>query len=97
MLNDLYLSLGKSGVAKNGGVLSNKTILEHHRLIHTVLEQAVREGLIPFNPADKVERPKVEDKDAHFFRIKEIRAIKKAMREENAPIKWRALVSVVKM
>ena len=26
MLNDLYLSLGKKGVAKNGGVLSNKTI-----------------------------------------------------------------------
>jgi integrase len=95
MLNDLYLSLGKKGVAKNGGVLSNKTILEHHRLIHTVLEQAVREGMISFNPADRVERPKVEDKDAHFFRIDEIRAIKKAMREEDAPIKWRALVNLM--
>ena len=95
MLNDLYLSLGKKGVAKNGGVLSNKTILEHHRLIHTVLEQAVREGMISFNPADRVERPKVEDKDAHFFRIDEIRAIKKAMREEDALIKWRALVNLM--
>lgn len=92
ILNDLYLSLGKKGVAKNGGVLSNKTILEHHRLIHTVLEQACREGMITYNPADRVERPKVEDKDAHFFRVEEIRAIKKALKEEEAPIRWRALV-----
>lgn len=95
MLNDLYLSLGKKGVAKNGGELSNKTILEHHRLIHTVFEQAVKEGLVTFNPADRVERPKAENKDAHFFQLNEIRLIRKTIRDESAPIKWKTLVNLM--
>lgn len=33
--------------------LSSKTILEHHRLISTVLDQAEKEGLVPFNVAAK--------------------------------------------
>ena len=45
-LNDLYSALSKDGLNKrNGGKLSTKTILEHHRLISTVLEQAVKEAM----------------------------------------------------
>ena len=36
-LNDLYTLLGQEGQNKRGGKLSTKTILEHHRLISTVL------------------------------------------------------------
>ena len=49
-LNELYTSLSSDGVNKHTGCkLNNKTIIEHHRLISTVLEQAVKEELIPFN------------------------------------------------
>ena len=43
-LNDLYSHLAEDGQSKRGGKLSAKTILEHHRLISTVLEQALREA-----------------------------------------------------
>ena len=38
---------------ENERTLSPKTILEHHRLISTVLDQAEKEGLVPFNVAAK--------------------------------------------
>ena len=62
-LNDLYTKLGKDGQNKRtGGGLSPKTILEHHRLISTVLEQALKEGLVPFNVAGRATLPKTEKK-----------------------------------
>ena len=39
--------------------LSNKTILEHHRLISMILAQADKEMLVPYNPAAKASPPKV--------------------------------------
>ena len=42
-----------------------KTILEHHRLISTVLEQAVKEGLVPFNVAGRATLPKAEYKEVN--------------------------------
>ena len=70
--------------------LSSKTILEHHRLIHTVLEQAVKEGLIPFNPASRAMLPKVSQKKANYFSESTVIAIRNALEEE--PIKWKMLV-----
>lgn len=90
MLNDLYSSLLKDGQNKRtGGKLSTKTVLEHHRLISTVLEQAVKEGLIPFNPARRVELPRVEHKDVNYFQPEEVAAIRDAL--ETEPLKWKAL------
>lgn len=37
--------------------LSAKTVLKHHRLISTVLDQAEKEGLVPFNVARKATLP----------------------------------------
>lgn len=90
MLNTLYSKLGEDGQnKKTGGGLSAKTILEHHRLIHVVLKQAVMEGLIPFNPADRVIPPKTEKKDVNYFQPEEVELIRDALEEE--PIKWRTL------
>ena len=53
-LNSFYTSLSKPGQNKKTGEgLSAKTVLEHHRLISTVLDQAEREGLVPFSVARK--------------------------------------------
>ena len=70
--------------------LSAKTILEYHRLIHTVLEQAVKEGLVPFNVASRATLPKASRKNANYFSESTVIAIRNALEEE--PIRWKMLV-----
>ena len=64
--------------------------MEHHRLIHVVLEQAVKEGLIPFNPASRADLPKVEKKEVNYFSEATVAAIRDALEDES--IKWKTLV-----
>lgn len=93
-LNDLYSALSKDGLNKrNGGKLSTKTILEHHRLISTVLEQAVKEGLVPFNIASRATLPKAEHKEVNYFQPEQVAAIRDALEQE--PMKWKMLVHLL--
>lgn len=89
-LNDLYTALAQEGRNKNGGKLSGKTILEVHRLLHTVLDQAVKECIIPFNTADRVEPPKAKKSDPVYYQPEEVEAILDALNGE--PGQWRMLV-----
>lgn len=70
--------------------LSPKTVLEHHRLISTVLDQAEKEGLVPFNVASKATLPKVTHKDVQYFQPEQVTAIRDALETEQ--IKWKTLV-----
>ena len=59
-------------LAKNNGErtlkpLSKKTILEHHRLISSMLHKAVYWQLIPFNPADRVQPPRASRSKRKFY------------------------------
>lgn len=69
--------------------LSAKSVLEHHRLISSVLEQASRESLVPFNVASKATLPKAEKKKADYFQPNEITAIRNALEKE--PLRWKTL------
>lgn len=89
-LNDLYTALSADGLNRFGGKLSGKTVLECHRLIHAILEQAVREGVAVFNAGDRVEPPKQEKHDPAYFQPDEIRAILEASEDE--PEQWRLLI-----
>ena len=90
-LNDLYTYLSKKEKNKlTGKNLSPKTVLEHHRLISAVLNQAVKECLIPFNPASRADPPKIMHKDVNYFQPEQIQAICTALDQE--PIKWKTLV-----
>lgn len=89
-LNDLYTTLSQEGMHKNGGKLSGKTVLEVHRLLHTMLGQAVMEGLIPLNPADRVEPPKREKTTPVYYQPEEVTAILHALNQESE--QWRMLV-----
>lgn len=90
-LNDLYTHLSKKEKNKlTGKRLSAKTVLEHHKLISAVLEQAVKESLIPFNPANRADLPKVTHKEVNYFQPEQIHAISSAL--DNEPIKWKMLV-----
>lgn len=93
-LNDLYTFLAQDGQnAKTGGKLSAKTILEHHRLISTVLEQAVKESLVPFNVASRATLPKAEHKEVNYFQPEQVAAIRDALERE--PMKWKTLVHLL--
>lgn len=80
-------------VQEDKRTLSAKTILEHHRLISTVLEQAVKEGLVPFNVAGRATLPKAEHKEVNYFQIEQLAAIREALEQE--PIKWKTLVHLL--
>ena len=67
--------------------LSNKTILEHHRLIHTILTQAEKEMLVQYNAADKATPPKAAKKEVNYFQPEDIVKIRDALDRE--PLKWK--------
>ena len=73
--------------------LSGKTIREYHRLIHTVLDQALKEGLVAVNVADRATPPKVSQRDVNYFQPEQVAAIREALEAE--PIKWRTLVHLL--
>lgn len=90
----LGVSLEKTfALEKNNRTLSAKTILEHNRLISTVLEQAVKEGLVPFNVAGRATLPKAQQKEVNFFQPAEVAAIRAALEVE--PIKWRTITHLL--
>lgn len=80
-------------LSKNCKPLSNKTVLEYHRFIHTVLNQAEREMLVPYNAAEKATPPSVSRKTPNYFQPEEITAILEALEVE--PEKWRVLTHLL--
>lgn len=80
-------------ITRESKPLSGKTRLEYHRLIHTVLAQAEREMLVPYNAAGKATPPTVKSKDPDCFQPNDIRAILDALEQE--PEKWRVLVHLL--
>lgn len=69
--------------------LSKKTILEHHRLISTILAQADKELLVPYNAAQKATPPKAQTPDHDYYQPDEMKQILKALQE--APILWKTI------
>ena len=56
MLDDLYVKLAET--------LSAKTVREVHNVVHVALKRAVKTKLIPFNPADGCDLPRLDQKEA---------------------------------
>jgi integrase len=73
--------------------LSAKTIIEHHRLISTVLEQAVKDGLVPYNVASRATLPKAQQKEVNYFQLEDVAAIREAL--ETEPIKWKTITHLL--
>lgn len=70
--------------------LSAKTVAEYHRFIHTVMQQAEDELLIPYNPAAKATPPKVCKSRPDFYEPDTVAAILDAAEQE--PIKWKTML-----
>lgn len=80
-------------LSKSCKPLSNKTVLEYHRFIHTVLRQAEKEMLVPYNAAAKASPPSCSKQIPNYFQPEEITAILDALEEE--PEKWRVLTHLL--
>ena len=80
-------------VDKGDSTLSNKTILEHHRLIRTILAQAEREMLVPYNAAAKATPPKAAPKEVNYFQVDDIIRIRAAL--ECEPLKWNVITHLL--
>lgn len=77
-------------ITKDERKLADKTVLEYHRLIHTILAQADKEMLVPYNAADKATTPKVGKTTPNYFQPEVIHQILAAL--QNVSLRWRALV-----
>ena len=57
------------------------TVIHEHANIHKALKYAVKMNLIPFNPADKVERPKKQRYIADYYRQEELERLLEASKD----------------
>lgn len=93
-LNKFYELLSKDGMnLKTGGKLSTKTIHEYHCFIRTVLSQAVKEMIVPYNVASKATPPKVTRKQANFIEQDDILNVLKYLKYE--PLKWQVAMQLL--
>jgi len=70
--------------------LSGSAIGGYHTLVFTVLAQAEKEMLIPYNPAAKAAPPKAGEHNPNYFQPDEIARIWEALEKE--PIKWQTMI-----
>lgn len=89
-LNRLYMKLSKPGAnKKTGEPLSPQTIMHHHRVIHMIFAQAVKEHIFMYNIADTATPPRVDKHEADFFELDEVIAIRNVLLQQ--PLKWQAI------
>ena len=70
--------------------LSSKTILEHHRLLHSMFQQAVYWQMIAYNPASRVRPPKSKKPCISFYDDAQTIALIKAL--EGEELKFRVII-----
>lgn len=75
-------------ITKNKTKLSPTTIAEYHRFISTVMAQAEKEMLIPYNPAAKASPPSPEVHEPDYYEPETVKQILDEL--DKAPLKWRA-------
>lgn len=73
--------------------LAAKSLLAHHRLIHTILHEAEREMLVVYNAASKATPPKDVKKEPNYFQPEQIADILDAL--ETEPLKWHLITHLL--
>lgn len=88
----LYQELSESTYVRKNVThrLSSKTVLEHHRLLHSMLQQAVYWQMIPYNPASRVRPPKAKKPNINFYDDAQTIALIKAL--EGEELKFRVII-----
>ncbi|OAT82238.1 site-specific integrase [Desulfotomaculum copahuensis] len=91
-LIEFYRNLAEDGLRLDGkmGKLSGSTIHHHHRLLSSILNDAVEWGVIPHSPAARVKPPKVKRRQADCYDREQTAAMLAALDDE--PLKYKAAV-----
>ncbi|MBQ6148326.1 MAG: site-specific integrase [Oscillospiraceae bacterium] len=92
-LNSLYIKLQETVGPKTGRPPAPKTILEHHRFISMVLEEAFKEGLVNTNVAKRANPPKLQPHEVNFYDEDVAKRILAAADAESP--KWKTLLYVL--
>ena len=87
-VNDIFTYA--EGTAK---ALSNKTVLNHHRLISSILEKAVKWQILFSNPCERVEAPKIERKEARYLDEKQAAELLNYLQAES--LKYRTIITLL--
>ena len=85
-INEFYRKLEKKD--KNGKKLSGTYRLKFHQQLHEMLKYAVRTGYISVNPADMVEAPRRDTKEAAFYELEDCSRLLAAL-DNFDDIQWR--------
>lgn len=96
LLRRINEEIGPSKPGQNkitGQPLSPKTIREHHWVISSILALAVKEGLVPFNAAQRATPPKAPKHEMDVFEVEELQNILEALKTE--PMKWRVVTNLL--
>lgn len=91
-LMEFYANLQEDGIREDGksGVLSAATILYHHRVISSILNDAVQWQVIASNPASRVKPPKGTKIQAACYDEEQTAALLEALERED--IKYKVMV-----
>lgn len=73
--------------------LSDKTVLEYHRLISIILSQTEKEMLVPYNAAAKASPPRPKKAAPNYFQPETVYAILDAA--ESEPLKYRVFINLI--
>jgi len=95
---DQYLNnLRKDGIRKDGktGAYSQKTIRHHYTLIHKLFNLAVKWDMVDENIIDKIDKPKVDQKEAQFYDIGQIEKLIDCLDNEKTMYKMYGLIALV--
>ncbi len=75
--------------------LSGKTILHYHRLISSIMQTAVKWQVIVSNPCERVDPPKVQQKNAEYLEAEEAIQLLTLLDDPDVPIQYRTAVTVL--
>ena len=78
---------------ENHATITPATAADHHRLISTILAQAEKEMIVPYNAAAKATPPKPKRKEASTFQPDEVVHILEELEQE--PLKWKTIVHLL--
>lgn len=85
-----YFKLEKG---KSTDTLSPKTILLTHKAISAVLEQAVKDQIVPYNVAKRATPPKAPKHEMETLEVEDVQRILKAL--ETEPLKWQVCIQLL--
>ncbi|MEN8907839.1 MAG: site-specific integrase [Clostridiales bacterium] len=89
-----YTMLGEDGARKDGkpGGLSNKTIKHHHLVLSSMLNTAYQWELIKENICNRVDAPKLDNKNVTALTIIQTKSLINALHDE--PLKYKLIVMI---